>query len=54
MASHTGLAVPAPRQLLRVQADGEERLHRVHAGRVGGVAVPQRAGAASPGVETLL
>lgn len=46
--------MPASRQLLRVAADGEERLHRVHAGRVGGVAAPQRAGAATPGVETLL
>ena len=41
-------------QLLRLQADGEKRLHRVHDGGVGRLSGAQRAGAAPPGLEALL
>lgn len=50
----TGLAVSSSSELLRLQADGEERLHSVHDDRVRRLPAPQRARAASPGVETLL
>lgn len=53
-SSLSGPAVSTSGQLLRLQADGEKRLHRVHVGRVGCLSVSQCARAASPGVETLL
>ena len=50
----SGLALPSPGELLRLQTHGEERVHRVHDDGVGRLSGSQRVGAAPPGLEALL